>query len=111
MSAYVPRHAFDVHAKPQPSLVTLFFRRVIAAARRKAVPARFPRAGTETALLAAPVTVLPRPDGDVVIDERGSVRVRPVNGRSLGTLPRRKPLVDRPPWQTAEMPAYPNGWQ
>jgi hypothetical protein len=36
-------------------------------------------------------TVLERPDGQVVIDEQHHVRVRPVNGRPLGTQPRRQP--------------------
>jgi hypothetical protein len=61
---------------------------------------------------------LPREDGEIVIDQRNGIHVRPVNGRYLGTLPRRtpgatlpyEPLIDRgpnhPPWQTQEMPAY-----
>lgn len=68
---------------------------------------------------------LPRPtyygrhDGGIVVGERDEVLVRPVNGRSLGTQPRRTPhpsaadpvtpLVtgDAPPWYvaTAQNPA------
>lgn len=29
---------------------------------------------------------------------------RPVNGRNLGTLPRREPITNRQPWQTAQNP-------
>jgi hypothetical protein len=66
-----------------------------------------------------PRRVLPREDGQIVIDERNHVHVRPVNGRYLGTLPRRQPgaslpyvepLVDRgpghPPWMTGAFPVY-----
>jgi len=66
-------------------------------------------------------TCYPRHDGSVVVGERGDVRVRPVNGRYLGTRPRRTPWPsaadpivpaqtdDRPPWSitTTSMPAAP----
>jgi hypothetical protein len=35
-------------------------------------------------------TVLERPDGQVIVDEHHHVQLRPVNGRSLGTQPRRQ---------------------
>ena len=53
-----------------------------------------------------PRKVLPRADGQVVIDERNHVHVRPVNGRLLGDLPRRDRRPGRPPWETAELPVY-----
>jgi hypothetical protein len=166
MTDLYPRHAFNVApGEPQLSvagLVARFFRRAIAAVRRKeAVPA-VAAAGAATppdglrvlgdrmlsevrrehdALTDAEIAALrprkrlARHDGEVLIDERNRVTVRPVNGRSLGTLPRRRPgatlpyvepLVERPgkqPWHTTQMPVYGekpqlevdklyrNGWQ
>jgi hypothetical protein len=58
-----------------------------------------------------------RPDGAITVEPDGSVTVRPVNGRNLGTQPRqylpadtldrRKPMVDRQPWQTMGQPVLP----
>jgi hypothetical protein len=57
-------------------------------------------------------TVYGRHDGSIVVGERGEVLVRPVNGRYLGTQPRRAPYPsaadpmvplatdDAPPWDT-----------
>jgi hypothetical protein len=47
-----------------------------------------------------------RHDGAIVVGERNEVLVRPVNGRYLGTLPRRT-TPDAPPWDviTAQQPA------
>ena len=55
----------------------------------------------EVAALRPPKT-LARQDGEVLIDERGHVTVRPVNGRYLGDLPRRTPAatLNRAPWKT-----------
>lgn len=43
-----------------------------------------------------------RHDGDVIVDRRNHVHVRPVNGRNLGDLPRRQPAatLNRAPWET-----------
>jgi hypothetical protein len=46
--------------------------------------------------------ILPRADGQIVIGDDNRVHVRPVNGRLLGTLPRRTPAatLNRAPWET-----------
>lgn len=141
------------HCKP-PSPVTLFFRRMIAAVRRrKAVPAVAAAGAAEPSgwpccvhcLTGSPCippdnhpipcsdgcnglpvlgdqmlsevraeqdkayprpTYYPRPDGDVIVDKRNHVHLRPVNGRNLGDLPRRTPAatLNRAPWETGAFP-------
>lgn len=48
------------------------------------------------------------PEGIDAVRDDGTITVgrRPVNGRSLGDMPRRQPLQDRAPWQPAEQPAH-----
>lgn len=92
-------HAFDViPGDPQPSLLTLFFRRVLAALRREpAVPGALTPGAAATTLLA---------------DTRTDIPYVPVNGRNLGTLPRRTRPTGRPPWETQDIPRYVSGsWQ
>jgi hypothetical protein len=119
MSAYAAHHVRE-HA-PHP--VTSFFRRMLAALRREeTAPETFPRSGAAaTTLLADRNAPQEHADAMHATYARYADR-RPVNGRNLGTLPRRdagaslprvEPLIDRgpgkPPWMTgsfATLPVY-----
>lgn len=124
-----------VHAAPVAA-ASLFFRRLVRPWWRKPAPPEVSTSAsgagrTGTSLLGEPVL------GDRMLSEvrsehnerlaggltpaqatahaeavnAMSARYLPAPPRHAHSLPRRRPMVDRPPWQTAEQPAYRNGWQ
>lgn len=113
------------HCRKPVSPVASFFRRAIAAVRRRLpVPAARP-AGTGTVLLAPPDgqpvlrdrmlsevraewtcrSVRERRDCYVIVDDRNHVSLHMPDGDPRD-LHRRKPMAGRQPWQTAAMPVY-----
>lgn len=100
LDAHAGRHAANAAAL---LAVPQLFRRMRL--RRKAAPgAHASGAGTglTTAQQLAHANAMHEADAPLADAQQR----RPVNGRSLGTLPRRKPMVNRPPWETAELPVY-----
>lgn len=99
LDAHAGRHAADAAAL---LAVPQLFRRLFPG-RRKAAPAVLSPAGA-----AALTTAQQQEHADAMHDMAKQYLPdvpRPVNGRSLGTLPRLT-TPDRPPWHTAAFPVY-----
>lgn len=116
MTAYAPHHVRE--RQPSP-LIQIFRRALRMAMRRKGETApALKQAGAVLPTVGCLPDLQARMHADRMHDTyaRYADRQRPVNGRSLGTLPRRdagatfrsQPLVDRgpdkPPWMTAAWP-------
>lgn len=90
-------HLLDHHpghhgAPPSPSI----FRRLMRSIRREpSGPEVHPTSGPATGPMYQRPTYYGRHDGAVIVDEQERIVVRPVNGRTLGTRPRRQPAETR----------------
>jgi hypothetical protein len=136
MTAVIGRHSAPARRRfPLPAWITSFLRLLRPAEGGRAAPypprgaaplqperpglrvCCFTATGEPHSGLCAADTVRARPDGVITVEGDGRVTVRKVNGRNLGTrprwyldvstLPRRKPMVNRQPWQTMGQPALP----
>lgn len=99
LDAPAGRHTVAAVAAAAVAVKTPLFRRLVPRLRKLAVPGvTSPASGTAVQLAHA--------DAVHRSYARHADAQRPVNGVYLGTLPRRKPMVNRPPWETAELPVY-----